>query len=96
MEELKDHPTPKPVAMITDAIKDCSKRNEIILDAFGGSGSTIIAAERSGRIARAIELEPRYVDVSIRRWQKLTGKDAVHQESGRTFAEITSEREGGR
>jgi DNA modification methylase len=97
LEELRDHPTPKPVALIADAIKDCSRRNEIVLDPFGGSGSTIIAAERTGRVARAIELEPRYVDVSIRRWQKLTRQDAVHAESGRTFAEITADRvEGGR
>lgn len=97
LEELHDHPTPKPVALIADAIKDCSRRNEIVLDPFGGSGSTLIAAERTGRVARLIELEPRYVDVTIRRWQKLIGQDAVHAESGRTFAEVASARaEGGR
>ncbi len=76
-EELTMHPTVKPVAMVADAIRDCSKRNGIILDAFSGSGTTIIAAEQTGRVGYAIELVPRYVDVSIRRWQKLTGKHAV-------------------
>lgn len=76
-EELAMHPTVKPVAMVADAIRDCSKRKGIILDAFCGSGTTIIAAEQTGRIGCGIELDPRYVDVAIRRWQKLTGGQAL-------------------
>ncbi|MFP5328547.1 MAG: site-specific DNA-methyltransferase [Alphaproteobacteria bacterium] len=76
-EELAMHPTVKPVAMVADAIRDCSKRKGIILDAFCGSGTTIIAAEQTGRIGCGIELDPRYVDVAIRRWQKLTDGQAL-------------------
>ncbi len=75
-EELAMHPTVKPVALIADAIKDCSRRGEIILDAFGGSGSTLIAAEKTGRSARLIEYDPLYCDTIIRRWETLTGKSA--------------------
>ena len=71
------HPTVKPVALVADAIRDCSNRNNIILDPFGGAGTTLIAAEKTGRSARLIELDPRYVDVTIRRWQNLTGRTAV-------------------
>ena len=76
-EELAMHPTVKPVAMVADAIRDCSKRNDIILDAFSGSGTTIVAAEQTGRRCHAIEIDPRYVDVAIRRWQSLTGGKAT-------------------
>ena len=69
-----------------------SRRGEIVLDGFAGSGTTVIAAEKSGRRARAIELEPRYVDVAIRRWQTLTGGSARHAQSGRTFSELEAER----
>lgn len=86
-EELAMHPTVKPVAMVADAILDCSRRNGIVLDAFSGSGTTIIAAERTKRQARAIELDPRYVDVAIRRWEKETGGNAVLANSEMTFAE---------
>lgn len=72
--DLETHPTVKPVAMIADAIKDCSHRNGIILDPFGGSGTTLIAAERSGRRARLIELDPYYVDAAVARWAKFTGQ----------------------
>jgi len=75
--KLSVHPTVKPVALIADAIRDCSHRNGIILDSFGGSGTTLIAAEKTGRRARLIELDPRYVDVTIRRWQNVTGRAAV-------------------
>ena len=91
MDELHMHPTVKPVAMVADAIKDCSKRGGIILDPFGGSGTTLIAAEQTGRKARLIELDPLYCDVTIRRWQDLTGKDAIHAETGRTFNETQAE-----
>lgn len=86
MDELRMHPTVKPVALVADAILDCSNRRGIVLDSFGGSGSTLIAAERTGRRARLIELDPLYADVIIRRWQDLTGKDAVHADTGQTFA----------
>src|SRR5215467_1221267 len=82
------HPTVKPVAMIADAILDCSARGEIVLDAFLGSGTTVIAAERTGRRCRALELDPSYVDTAIRRWQALTGDKAVHALSGKSFAEL--------
>ena len=92
-EALEMHPTVKPVAMVADAILDCSMRGGIILDAFAGSGTTILAAERTGRRARAIELEPHYVDVAIRRFQDATGIDAVDADSGRTFAETEADRQ---
>jgi DNA methylase/ParB-like nuclease domain len=85
--ELSMHPTVKPVALVADAILDCSKRNGLILDPFVGSGTTIIAAERTGRKAAAIELDPRYVDTAIRRWLALIGSAAVHASTGLTFAE---------
>ena len=85
LDELKAHPTAKPVALIADAIKDCTRRRDIVLDSFAGSGSTILAAERVGRCAYGLEIEPRYVDVAIRRWQAFTRKDAVHVPSGQTF-----------
>ena len=81
------HPTVKPVAMIADAILDCSARGDIVLDAFLGSGSTLIAAERVGRMCCGIELDPRYVDVAIRRWEKHTGDKAVHGITGELFCE---------
>ena len=92
-EALEMHPTVKPVAMVADAILDCSMRGGIVLDAFAGSGTTILAAERTGRSARAIELEPHYVDVAIRRFQDATGIDAVDADSGRTFAETEADRQ---
>jgi DNA modification methylase len=64
--------------LVIDAIKDCSRRDDIVLDPFSGSGTTIMAAEKSGRRARAIEFDPLYVDVAIRRWQNFTGKKATH------------------
>ena len=92
MKDLQSHPTVKPVAMIADAIKDCTKRNDIVLDTFGGSGSTMLACERVGRKARLIEYDPVYTDVAIRRWQDFTRRDAVHAERGKTFDEIAEER----
>jgi DNA modification methylase len=74
--DLAMHPTVKPVALIGDAIRDCSKRGDIILDMFGGSGSTLIAADQAGRLARMIEYDPAYCDVIVARWGKLTGKTA--------------------
>jgi DNA modification methylase len=88
MDELKMHPTVKPVALIADAMRDCSRRGSIILGSFAGSGSSLPAAEQVGRRAHCIEIDPRYVDVTIRRWQGATRKDAVLESSGRTFDEI--------
>lgn len=82
---LAMHPTVKPVAMIADALKDCSRRGEIVLDVFGGSGSTLIAAETCGRKARLIEIDPTYCDTIIRRYQKLTGDLEVRNEKGVRF-----------
>jgi DNA modification methylase len=88
MDELTMHPTVKPVALIADAMRDCSRRGAIILDAFAGSGTSIMAAEKIGRRAFCIEIEPRYVDVAIRRWQQYTGKDAILGSTGQTFEEL--------
>jgi len=87
-EELAMHPTVKPVALIADAIRDCSRRGEVVLDCFGGSGSTLIAAETTGRCARLIEYDPLYCDTIVRRWQQQTGKLARHGTSGATFEEL--------
>jgi DNA modification methylase len=89
-EELAMHPTVKPVKMVADAILDCSRRNGIILDSFCGSGTTIIAAQQTNRTGCGVELDPRYVDVSVRRWQALTGKHAVLAGSGLKFDEAHS------
>lgn len=86
--DLEMHPTVKPVAMVADAIKDVTKRGHLVLDPFAGSGTTLIAAEKTGRIARCIEIDPKYCDVIIRRWQKLTGGDAVNLNSFDTFNEL--------
>jgi DNA modification methylase len=88
MDLLGTHPTVKPVAMIADALRDVTRRGEVVLDVFLGSGSTLIAAEETGRICIGVELDPLYVDAAIRRWQKRTGKDAVHVVSGETFDAI--------
>jgi DNA modification methylase len=87
------HPTVKPVAMVADALLDCSARGGIVLDAFLGSGTTLIAAERTGRCCRALELDPAYVDTAIRRWQVLTGEKARQAASGRYFDDIADEAE---
>jgi DNA modification methylase len=86
------HPTVKPVAMIADAIRDVTRRAEIVLDPFAGSGTTVIAAEKTGRHARVIEYDPGYCDVIVRRWQKYTGKTATLDGSNRTFEDIEAER----
>ena len=94
LEELAMHPTVKPVALVADAIKDCSRRNDLVLDPFAGSGTVLIAAESTGRRAAALEIDPHYVDVAIRRWQDYSGKSAVLASTGKTFEEITEERAG--
>src|SRR5205807_7367910 len=92
LEELAMHPTVKPVALVADAIKDCSRRGGLVLDPFCGSGTILVAAERTGRKARALELDPTYVDVGVRRWQNYTGKSAVLAASGETFETIEEQR----
>jgi DNA modification methylase len=88
MEELSVHPTVKPVALVADAMRDCSRRGEIVLDPFMGSGTTILAAERVGRRAYGLEIDPLYVDVAVRRWQSFTGRDALLEATGQTFDEV--------
>jgi DNA modification methylase len=90
---LAMHPTVKPVQMVADAMLDCTARSEIVLDGFLGSGTTLMAAERVGRVCCGIEIDPIYVDVSIRRWQNLTGEPAVHAQTGKRFDEISAQRE---
>ena len=89
--DLADHPTVKPTALVADAIRDVTNRGEIVPDPFGGSGSTLLAAEKTARRARLIELDPLYVDVVVRRWQTLTGKAAICARTGRSFAERETE-----
>jgi len=93
-EELAMHPTVKPVALIADAIKDCSRRGDIILDVFGGSGSTLIAADQCGRHARLIEIDPLYCDTIIRRFERLAGDQARLAETGKVFADVMADRLG--
>jgi len=88
LEELAMHPTVKPLALVADALKDCSKQNAIVLDPFSGSGTTLIAAEKTGRRARVIELDPIYCDVAVRRWQNFTGKKAFLGDTDFSFEVI--------
>jgi DNA modification methylase len=85
------HPTVKPLTLVADALLDCSARGDVVLDAFLGSGTTLLAAERVGRSCYGIEIDPVYVDVAIRRWQKLTGEHAIHA-SGKSFDEMAESR----
>ena len=91
-EALAMHPTVKPTALVADAIRDCSKRGQIVLDGFGGSGTTLIAAETCGRSARVIEFDPLYCDTIIRRFERLTGKSAVRDGDGQAFQDLEVER----
>ncbi len=91
---LELHPTVKPVALVADALMDCSARNDIVLDSFLGSGTTLIAAERTGRVCHGIEIDPGYIDTTIRRWQIFTGKQRSTA-SGRSFAELEQEATNG-
>ena len=88
------HPTMKPVALVERAIRNSSKTRDIVLDPFGGSGSTLIAAEKTGRQARLVELEPGYADVIVERWHRFTGRAAILESDGRSFEELASERRG--
>ncbi len=93
--ELAAHPTVKPIAMVRDAIFDCSKRGGIILDSFAGAGTTLIAAARAGRRGYGIEIDPHYADLILRRLETETGETAAHSVTGLSFAEMTRKRVGG-
>ena len=90
---LKDHPTVKPTTMLEDALLDLTNRGDIVLDPFLGSGSTLIAADATGRVCRGVELDPLYVDVIARRYEAASGKPVVHVETGETFAALTARRD---
>jgi len=92
MDEISLHPTVKPVALVADAIRDVTNRGDCVLDPFGGSGTTLIAAHTTGRVARIMEIDPIYCDVMIRRFEKLTGKTATHAETGTTFEQVSLKR----
>lgn len=94
LSDLAMHPTVKPVALVGHAMCDCSKRGDVILDVFGGSGSTLIAAEKCGRVARLIEFDPGYCDVTIRRFERTTGRNARLAGSGYTFESVAGDRIG--
>jgi len=92
MDELAMHPTVKPVALVADAIRDCSKRGEVVLDCFAGSGTTLIAAEKCGRRARLVEFDPAYCDRIVRRFEAFTGQQARLAESHDSFEDIATAR----
>jgi len=91
-ETLAVHPTVKPVTLVADALLDCTRRGDCVLDPFGGAGTTIIAAEKTGRRAYVVEIDPVYVDSALRRWQTLTGLEPVDTRTGRTFSDLKDER----
>jgi DNA modification methylase len=90
LDDLSLHPTVKPVALVADAMRDCTRRGDLVLDLFAGSGTTLLAAERVGRRAYGIEIDPRYVDVAVRRWQAFTGRDAILNGTKKSFDEIAA------
>jgi DNA modification methylase len=92
MDELAMHPTVKPVALVADAILDVTKRGALVLDPFGGSGTTLIAAEKTGRTARLIEVDPLYCDVILRRFEAYTGKRATLEGTDETFEGVADGR----
>jgi DNA modification methylase len=87
-DDLAVHPTVKPIALVADAMRDCSRRGDIVLDPFLGSGTTILAAERVGRRGYGLEIDPLYVDAAVRRWQSFTKRDAVLEGTTETFDEV--------
>jgi DNA modification methylase len=91
LDELRAHPTAKPVMMVKDAILDVTKRGDIVLDPFAGAGATLMAAERSGRVARLLEIDPAYVDVTLRRWRDETGEDPVRADDGVAFSSLEAD-----
>lgn len=92
LDDLAVHPTVKPVALVADAIRDCSARGDIVLDPFVGSGTTILAAEKVGRVAFGCEIDGTYVDVAVKRWQDFTKRDAILKATGQTYEEVAAER----
>jgi DNA modification methylase len=95
LHELASHPTVKPVALVADVLRDASRRSDLVLDPFAGSGTTIIAAEKTGRKAYALEIDPTYADVIIQRLQSYTGKSARLAATGATFEELAEQRASG-
>ena len=95
-EALSTHPTIKPVALVSDVIRDCTSKGDLVLDPFLGAGTTVLAAEKVGRVCYGLEYEAAYVDAGVRRWQAYTGRDAVLDGDGRTFDEIAAERKSRR
>lgn len=95
MEDLQAHPTVKPLQMVMDAILDCSKRGGLVVDAFAGSGTTLLAAAKTGRAGAGIEIDPHYADLILRRLEAETGETAVHAETLDSFAEMSRQRTGG-
>ncbi len=91
--DLADHPTVKPIQLIEDIIKDSTNRGDVVLDLFGGSGTTLLAAERCRRVAVLCEIDPGYVDVTIRRFEQMTGVEAIHEETGLTYAALKQQRQ---
>jgi hypothetical protein len=91
-QDLALHPTVKPVSLVADALRDCSIKGDVVLDLFMGSGTTIMAAEKVGRRAYGMELDPLYVDVAIRRWKAATKAEVILANDGRTFEEVTAAR----
>ena len=87
-ELLALHPTVKPVALVADALRDVSKRGDVVLDTFLGSGSTLIAAEETGRTCFGVELDPRFVDVAVQRWERASGREAVLTRTGQSFRDL--------
>lgn len=85
---LKNHPTPKPAELVADAILDCTHHGDRVIDCFLGSGTSLIAAERTGRICHGMDLDPLYADVAIRRWQAWTGLEALDTRTGKTFNQL--------
>ena len=92
LDELSIHPTVKPVSMVADAMRDCSRRGDIVFDLFVGSGTTILAAERVGRRGYGLELNPLFIDAAIRRWQNFARCDAILNTTGQTFDEVAADR----
>jgi DNA modification methylase len=92
MEELAMHPTVKPTRLAADAIEDCSRRGDLVLDPFGGSGTTLIAAEKTGRSARLIEYDPAYCDTILRRFERVTGKQAKLLATSEKFEDVEQHR----
>jgi hypothetical protein len=92
LDELSIHPTVKPVALVADAMRDCSRRGQIVFDPFMGSGTTILAAEKVGRRAYGLEIDPLYIDAAVKRWQDFTKRDAILKATGQPFDEVATAR----